>query len=102
MSMTGRWLVRLSIDAQRARNLTLPDHADSPVIMYTLLNLAATLTKWAHWEGTPVVEPLPVHRRDRQAGTDGTGSFLHAGLRLPGQARRRPSWTRRGESEHEE
>ena len=34
MSMTGRWLVRLAIDAQRASDTIMPTHADSPVILH--------------------------------------------------------------------
>ena len=59
MSMTGRWFVRLAVDAQRARDITMPSHADSPAVMYALVTLATTLMKWASWESTPTWQEAP-------------------------------------------
>ena len=59
MSMTGRWLVRLAIDAQRASDTIMPTHADSPVILHTLVTVASALMKWSPWEGTPTNEMAP-------------------------------------------
>ena len=57
--MTGKWFVRLAIGAQRARDITMPSHADSPAVMYALVTLATTLMKWASWEGTPICQVAP-------------------------------------------
>lgn len=57
--MTGRWLVRLAVDAQQARDAIMPSHADSPAVVYALVVLATTLLKWTTWEGTPISEQAP-------------------------------------------
>ena len=59
MSMTGRWLIRLAIDAQGARDAVMPSHADSPAIMYALVTMATALMKWSTWEGTPIGQLAP-------------------------------------------
>ena len=59
MSMTGRWLVKQSIDAQRARDAVMPAHSDSPAVMYALIVFATALLKWTTWEGTPTVQHAP-------------------------------------------
>ena len=37
----------------------MPLHADSPIVVYTLLNMATTLFKWSTWERTPTVQLAP-------------------------------------------
>ena len=59
MATTAQWLVRLGTDSQRARNLTMPSHADSPIVLYTLVYLASALFKWTCWETTPTMQLAP-------------------------------------------
>ena len=59
MTDTARWLVHWTIDCQRARNVVLPNHSDSPAVVYAMLNLTTTLAKWMGWESTPTLQLAP-------------------------------------------
>ena len=53
MSQLALWLMSLAIDAQRARDTTFPDSADSPVVLHCLVVVSAAVAAWIGWDTTP-------------------------------------------------
>ena len=53
------WLVMLAHDSQRSRNLVMESHADTPVVLMTLLALSAGLDHWLRFPGSPSGLRLP-------------------------------------------
>ena len=60
VSALASWLVILAHDSQRARNLVLPEHSDSPVVLLTLLAFSAALESFLQYPQAPFRQLLPV------------------------------------------
>ena len=60
VSALASWLVILAHDSQRARNVVLPEHSDSPIVLLTLLAFSAALESFLRYPQAPFRQLLPV------------------------------------------